>query len=606
MTGDTFYFRRFEDRKPPAPLPLNPWIEGLWQFFGTAALVLGAWYIWWRWTQSLNWNALWFAVPLALAETLAFFGLILFVYNLWRVQDFPKRPPPARIGECDPEAPEPNRPVSVDVFIATYNEEEELVRLSIRDAMRITYPHPIDMKVHVLDDGRRDTMRQVAEEEGANYIARTNNIGFKAGNLRNAMEQTSGDFIVILDADSRPFPTFLENMLGHFRDPDVAFVQSPQWFYDLPEGERLQDLWGRKGGRLGRAAGRTIESLVGEIRVGEDPFVNDPKMFFDIIQRRRNRVNGAFCCGAASVHRREAVMYVALREFGQAISAASKGKKRRLLGQRGGTDAGRRHRAMWQAAQEEELTPYKFHVSEDIYSSIVLHQDRTRRWKSVLHPDVETRMLSPQDLLTWTIQRYKYAGGSLDIFLHDNPIVRPGFSFGQRMMYLNTFWSYLGGLWNIVFLLAPIIYLFTAIPPVSAYTTDFFLHIIPFLVTLELAMMFGTWGINGYKSKVTFLASFPLSLQALWAVLRKQKIKFHVTPKDRQEGNFLHLVWPQVAMMALTIISLLWAIGSWALGRDNFTMEGIVANGLWGLNNVLAMSIMVRAAFWKPDRLEGS
>jgi cellulose synthase (UDP-forming) len=30
-------------------------------------------------------------------------------------------------------------------------------------------------------------------------------------------------------------------------------------------------------------------------------------------------------------------------------------------------------------------------------------------------------------------------------------------------------------------------------------------------------------------------------------------------------------------------------------------MEGIIANGLWGLNNVLAMSIMVRAAFWKPD-----
>jgi cellulose synthase (UDP-forming) len=606
MSADTFYFRRFEDRRPPAPLPLNPWIEGLWQFFATAALVLGVWYIWWRWTHSLNWDAIWFAVPLVLAETLAFFGLILFVFNLWRVEDFPKRSPPARIGECDREAPEPDRPVSVDVFIATYNEEEELVRLSIRDAMRITYPHAIDMKVHVLDDGRRDRMREVALEEGANYIARTNNIGFKAGNLRNAMEQTSGDFIVILDADSRPFPSFLENILGHFRDPDVAFVQSPQWFYDLPEGESLQSLWGRKAGRFGRAAARTIETVVGEIRVGEDPFVNDPKMFFDIIQRRRNRVNGAFCCGAASVHRREAVMYVALREFGQAIAAASKEKKRLLPAKRASSDAGRRHRALWQAAQAEELTPYKFHVSEDIYSSIVLHQDRSRRWKSVLHPDVETRMLSPQDLLTWTIQRYKYAGGSLDIFLHDNPIIRPGLSFGQRMMYLNTFWSYLGGLWNIVFLLAPIVYLFTAIPPVSAYTTDFFLHIIPFLVTLELAMMFGTWGINGYKSKVTFLASFPLSLQALWAVLRKQKIKFHVTPKDRQEGNFLHLVWPQVAMMALTIISLLWAIGSWALGRDNFTMEGIIANGLWGLNNVLAMSIMVRAAFWNPDPLEQS
>ena len=51
-------------------------------------------------------------------------------------------------------------------------------------------------------------------------------------------------------------------------------------------------------------------------------------------------------------------------------------------------------------ALETELTPYKFHVSEDIYTSMVLHEDRPRTWKSVYHPLVETRMLSPQDLLT--------------------------------------------------------------------------------------------------------------------------------------------------------------------------------------------------------------
>jgi len=601
MSTDSFYFRRFEHRQPPPPLPPNASIEALWQFFATVSLVLGGWYIWWRWTASLNREALWFAVPLALAETLAFVGLILFVYNLWRVEDFPKRPPPEKIGECDPSAPDPNRPPSVDVFIATYNEDEELVRLSIRDAMSIRYPHPIDIKVHVLDDGRRDVMRRVTEEERANYITRDNNAGFKAGNLRNAMEQTSGDFIVILDADSRPFPSFLENILGYFRDPDVAFVQSPQWFYDLPEGERLGDLLGRKLGSFGRAIGRAVEAVVGELRVGEDPFNNDPKMFFDIIQRRRNRVAAPFCCGAASVHRREAVMFVALRAFAQAIDGASE-EQRGLIDRltRRSVDPEKRALARWQAAQEQELTPYKFHVSEDIYSSIVLHQDRHRRWKSVLHPDVETRMLSPQDLLTWTIQRYKYAGGSLDILFHDNPVIRPGLSLGQRLMYLNTFWSYLGGLWNVVFLLAPIIYLFTAIPPVAAYTLDFFMRILPFLICLELAMMFGTWGLAGYKSKVTFLASFPLSLQAFWAVLRKQKIKFHVTPKDRQEGNFLNLVWPQAAIMMLTALGILWGALSVALGRENYTFEGVLANGLWGLNNMLAMSIMVRAAFWHP------
>jgi hypothetical protein len=33
--------------------------------------------------------------------------------------------------------------IKVDLFIATYSEDVELVRLSIRDAMRMTYPGPL-------------------------------------------------------------------------------------------------------------------------------------------------------------------------------------------------------------------------------------------------------------------------------------------------------------------------------------------------------------------------------------------------------------------------------------------------------------------------------
>ncbi len=69
-------------------------------------------------------------------------------------------------------------------------------------------------------------------------------------------------------------------------------------------------------------------------------------------------------------------------------------------------------------AFDTELTPYKFHVSEDIYTSILLHGDAARRWRSVMHPRIESKMLSPQDMLTWMIQRFKYAAGSLDILFH--------------------------------------------------------------------------------------------------------------------------------------------------------------------------------------------
>ena len=604
------YFRRFEDRKPYPPLPYSPWRESLWQFLATLTVMIGGWYLWWRWTHSLNPDAMWFAVPMVLAETLAFFGLLLFIYNLWKDQPVRIPDPPATVGETAGQGAvieDPGRPIAVDLFFATYNEDPELVRLGIRDARAIRYPHPIDIRIHVCDDGRRPAMREVCEQEGVGYITRATNEGFKAGNLRHAMERTSGDFLVILDADTRPFPTILERTLRHFRDPRMAWVQTPQWFYDLPEGERLGDWLGRRLGPVARRLGRGLERLVGEIRLGEDPFVNDPQMFYDVILRRRNRANAAFCCGAASIHRREAVMEAALRSFGDSVERRVIAAEERitLTTRERSVDPALMSAIRTEAVVQEVLTPYRFHVSEDIYTSIVLHSDRERGWKSVQHPTIESRMLSPQDLLSWTIQRFKYAGGSLDILFNDNPLFRRGLTLPQRLMYGATFWSYLAPLWNVVFLSAPIVYLATGIAPVSAYTLPFFAHSIPFLILLELAMMVGTWGIAGYASKTNYLAFFPVGLRALATVLRGRKISFPVTPKNRQAGRHLRLVLPQIAVVALTLGSALWALGALGLGGTGHTLPGVITNALWGLNNCLAMAGMIGAALWQPpDNLD--
>ncbi|WOI57434.1 cellulose synthase catalytic subunit [Palleronia sp. LCG004] len=602
------YFRAYENRVPPEPLAYSVTRETLWQFLATLALVVGGWYVGWRWLHSLNYDAMWFALPLVLAETMAYLGLILFVFNLWKDQPVTFPEAPALIEDVDPGSFEAGRPIAVDILFATYNEEPELVRLGIRDAKMLEYPHPIDVRIHVLDDGRRDVMRAVAEEEGVGYITRDTNEGFKAGNLRNAMEQTSGDFLVICDADTRPLPTLLSRTLGHFRDPKMAWVQTPQWFYDLPEGEGLTQRLARRFGERGGRTGKVAERFLGRVTLGYDPFVNDPQMFYDVIQRRRNWANAAFCCGAGSIHRREAVMEAALRKFGDNVEARVIATEEEITLESRETRVSPElmEAIRTEAVTQEALTPYKFHVSEDIYTSIVLHSDRERGWKSILHPTIESKMLSPQDLLTWTIQRYKYAGGSLDILINDNPLFRPGLTFAQRMMYAATFYSYLGSIWNVIFLAAPIIYLFSGIAPVSAYTTDFFLHVIPFLVTLELAMMVGTWGVAGYAPKASYLAFFPLGLKALWTVLRGRKIAFKVTPKDRQSGRSLHLVQPQIAVIGLTVAGALWAVGALAIGGTEHSATGVVTNILWGINNCAAMMGMVSAALWQPlDKKDG-
>ena len=595
---DDFYFLAYEHRRPPLPIAPSRRREMIWQALAVATLVLGAWYLAWRWTDSLNPDALWFSIPMIVAETGAYIGLVLFVINLWRTQDAPVGPPPERLSECA-RAPSDDdaRPIAVDVFFPSYNEDPELVRLSIRDGKRLAYPHAIDLRIHVLDDGKREAMRRVAEEEGVGYLTRSTNIGFKAGNLRNAMEQTYGDFIVICDADTRPFPTLLEHTLGYFRDPDVAWVQTPQWFYDLPPGRPLPDALARRIGGPGRWIGRVAEALTGRVRVGYDPFVNDPQMFYDIIQRRRQPWNAAFCCGAGSIHRREAVMEAALKGWADQVERGVTPFAGTV------TDAAIREELgtalRREAALDTELTPYKFHVSEDIYTSMVLHGDPERRWKSVYHPWVESKMLSPQDLLSWTVQRFKYAGGTLDIALHDNPLRRKGLTAMQRLLYGSTIWSYLGALWNVVFLVAPIVFFFTGASPVAAYSADFYRHFLPFVVSMELAMLAGTWGIQGYQAKTSYLAFFPVNLSALWKVVRGEQIKFPTTPKDIQTGTYGRIVRPQMAVAVLTLVGIGVATARYVLVGD-IDRSALIANSFWGLNNVFAMLGMIRAAYHDP------
>jgi cellulose synthase (UDP-forming) len=294
-------------------------------------------------------------------------------------------------------------------------------------------------------------------------------------------------------------------------------------------------------------------------------------------------------------------MQVSLRHFGQTVGDHTQRFASQVK------DAAMRHdlagEITRQMTLETELTPYKFHVSEDIYTSILLHEDRPRTWKSVYHPLAETRMLSPQDLLTVTVQRFKYAGGTLDISFNDNPLIRSGLRWPQRLMYGATMWSYLAVVWNLVFLAAPIVYLFTGIAPVSAYSWDFYKHSFPFLIANELAFMVGLWGMLAWQGQCLYLALFPVNFKALLTVLRGKKISFPVTPKLRQAGVFYGLIKWQVGYMALAVAALIYGGARlWTGASDN--RSGWLINVFWGVNNVLAMSGIVRSAFWKPENEE--
>ncbi|WP_277458188.1 MULTISPECIES: glycosyltransferase [Methylococcus] len=569
----------------PEPLPLSLWRESLYQYMATLALVLGAWYLGWRWTASLNEHAWWFSVPVAIAESCAYIAWALFAYNLWRTAARPSRPAPFWISECVSDLAAPHRPLAVDVCVVTCDEEAALVRLSLEYAKKLTYPCHIDLRLHLYDAGRRPAMKQLAESLEVVYLVPEEQDGLGTHNLRRIVEETQGDFIVFCDADTRLFPSFLEQTLGYFRDPDVAWVQTPQWYDDIPQGVRLADVLGQRFGPMGRAVVNGCEAVAGPVWIGKDPFGSDPALFFDVIQRRRDRANAAYSCGAGAVYRSdalaEAVDLVRVRRVGKAVGRFAKGIRDQEC------RADFVESVTRQAAADAGVAPYHLRESEHFYASMALHGCRKRRWRSVLHPRIQSKMLSPQTPRDAVVRRFRRTLGLMEIALRDNPVFSRGLRLPQRLLYAQTLWSCFGCLWHSVFLVAPIVFLYTGIAPVAAYSPPFFSHLLPFLLAAELAMMTGTWGVSCFRQRAASLALLPVDLHALWAVVQGRR--FPTVSRNNRAHDPSRLGEFRIAATALTLGGMFFALVRFAFG-SHADPAGLIVNGLWGLYNVVLLS----------------
>lgn len=601
MGDKDFYFNKFDNRVPYKPIPDNKYRTLAFQFFGILTIALGIAYLNWRWRFSLNYDTLWFSLLLVIAETLSFLSTIMVIINFWSYKDAEKREPVHYLSEIEDLDGRPDRPVKIDVFIATFNEDVELVRYSIIDAKKMQYPFPdVEIQIYVLDDGRRDgrnpdkeNMKVVAEEEDVGYLLREHNEGYKAGNLKNALEHTDGDLFAILDADTRPFPDFLNHTTGYFRKSKVAWVQTPQWFYDTTEPEKLSDRIKFKFKLKNKFITGFVDSVFSHITVNEDVFGNDPRLFYDVILRKRNYHNAAFCCGAGSVHRREAIMSLAVKDFSDEI------RKLEL-------DLLEQHKDTQEISDQtnalvlkQEVIPFKFHASEDIYTSIMLHADKDNRWESIQHPEIECKMLSTQDLDSWIKQHQRYAEGSLDIAFKDNPLFKNGLTFRQKICYFSTIWSYFAPLWILIFLISPIIFFFTLSLPVTAYSFDFFKYFLPFQILNTITIALGCWGISTKRGDQYYISSFWFMMNALISIIRGKKVKFNVTPKNAAVSKNLKHILPHIIIIGLTLLGIAYNIVLIKFGYHP-TPSGFAANAFWCIFNIIALSIMIRAAYWRP------
>jgi len=90
------------------------------------------------------------------------------------------------------------------------------------------------LEIQILDDSTDDTPQVIErwlerhpEAAGiVKHIRRSQRDGYKAGALAHGMTLSDGEFFAVFDADFRPAPDFLEQLVPYFSDPQIGVVQA--------------------------------------------------------------------------------------------------------------------------------------------------------------------------------------------------------------------------------------------------------------------------------------------------------------------------------------------------------------------------------------------
>ncbi|MGE0355650.1 MAG: UDP-forming cellulose synthase catalytic subunit [Burkholderiales bacterium] len=494
-------------------------------------------YLWWRSSETLIYtNPVDFvgmsALYLAEMYSLSLYLLSLFV-NLAPLERAPVPLPADRA-----------RWPTVDVFIPTYSEDEEIVRLTALAASQIDYPAG-KLRIHILDDGgtlakrndpatgeaawrRRYRLMAAARSLGANYLTRETNARAKAGNLDHALAHSDAEFILFLDCDHVPTANILQDTLGHFlRDPGLFLVQTPHFFVNAAPAERSFG--------------------------GGAPVPDESEMFYRVIHPGLDTWNASYFCGSAAIMRRSM-----LEEIG---------------GMRGES------------------------ITEDAETAFELHR---RGYRSVYVNKPMVCGLAPEAYSDYVVQHTRWAQGMVQIFLLHNPLFCKGLSLAQRLCYLNVclFWFF--GVARVVYFVAPAGFLVFGLSIYHASAPQVLAYALPFVVSNFIVsdFLFGRTRLLFFSEIYESVQSVFLAPAVLGTLRNPRKPAFKVTPKGmglkREQLNALSFFF--FAILCLNAVAAF--SGATRIWLQPDFRETIYVTLAWSVYNIY-LCVLSLGALWE-------
>jgi cellulose synthase (UDP-forming) len=503
-------------------------------------LELGLRYMFWRTDFTLVYAGFFSFIGTILLYAAEVYGFLIFLLGLI-VNLSPISRAVTPVDKCD----DSNLP-SVDVVVPSYNEEPDLLCVTLAAAAQIRYPTD-KLAVHLLDDGgtvekrsdpdpakaaaaqvRHLELRDLSRRFGVRYLTRERNRHAKAGNMNEALPKIYGDLILILDADHVPTADILEKTVGFFqRDSKLFLVQTPHFFINPDPIERNLN---------------TFADMPGE-----------NEMFYRVIQKGLDFWNASFFCGSAALLRR-----ACLDEIG-----------------------GFSHQS----------------ITEDAETALMLH---ARGYRSAYLGWPMVAGLAPETFSGFVTQRMRWAQGMVQIFMLRNPLFIRGLTVWQRLCYLSDslFWFFPFA--RLVYLLAPTAYLFFGLKIYHASAQQFLAYALPYFIASLYAtnIVFGRtrWPFVSY---VYELIQSVFSLNAVWRTLRNPRApSFKVTPKgERLDRDYLSPLARPFFRMFL-VLNLAMAAGFYRIYFGNpLEAPVVIVTMLWNLFNYVIILAALGALY---------
>jgi len=228
-------------------------------------------------------------------------------------------------------------------------------------------------------------------------------------------------------------------------------------------------------------------------------------------------------------------------------------------------------------------------VTEDAHTALKLH---AMGYDSAYIAIPQAAGLATETISAHVGQRTRWGRGMAQIFRVDNPIFKRGLSLGQRLCYFNGMFHFFYGLPRIVFLTAPLAFVFLDIHVINAsalliavYVLPHLMHAIATNANVQGKYRHAFWA-EVYETMMSPYLLIPTTL----ALISPKSGSFNVTEKG---GRIEKKYFDKSIAMPLLILILLnlaaFGYGLWRLQMEPEVFDTLVLNLIWTSYNLMIL-----------------